>query len=62
MTSPAFTPLTTYALRRARTMWTPLLEQNVRVLVRERQLKAEASSTAHRLVTVRRWQRITVRQ
>ena len=57
--SPVFLP--TYMIRRSRTMWTPLLEHNVRVLVRERQLKAEASSTANRLVTVRRWQRIVYR-
>ena len=56
------TPLTAYALRRSLTMFTPLLEQNARVLIRERQLRAEADHTARRLVTVRRWQRITVRQ
>jgi len=39
-------------------MNTPLGEQLVRVMVRERQLRAEADSTAHRLITVRRWQRI----
>jgi hypothetical protein len=55
--SPA-TPLTTYVLRRSLTMLTPLLEQNARVLVRERQLRAEADSTARRLITVRRWQRV----
>ena len=61
MTSPTFTPLTTYVLRRFLTMWTPLLEENVRVLVRERQLRAEANAKAHRLITVRRWQRIVIR-
>ncbi|HUR14702.1 MAG TPA: hypothetical protein VM097_09465 [Mycobacteriales bacterium] len=55
------TSLTTYLLRRSLTMLTPLVEQNARVLVRERQLKAEAENTSHRLVTVRRWQRIVVR-
>jgi hypothetical protein len=42
-------------------MLTPLVEQNARVLVRERQLRAEAENRANRLVTVRRWQRIVVR-
>jgi hypothetical protein len=42
-------------------MLTPLVEQNARVLVRERQLRAEADTKAHRLVTVRRWQRIVIR-
>jgi hypothetical protein len=42
-------------------MYTPLAEQVVRVLVRERQLKAEAEHRAARLVTVRRQQRIVVR-
>jgi hypothetical protein len=55
------TSLTTYVLRRSLTMLTPLVEQNARVLVRERQLRAEAENTAHRLVTVRRWQRIVIR-
>ena len=58
-TSP--TPLPNYILRRSLTMLTPLAEQNARVLVRERQLRAEADRTARRLVTVRRWQRIVVR-
>ena len=61
MTSPATTPLTTYALRRSLTMLTPLVEQNARVVIRERQLRAEADTKAARLVTVRRWQRIVVR-
>jgi len=52
------TPLPNYILRRSLTMLTPLVEQNARVLVRERQLRAEADNTAHRLVTVRRWQRV----
>ena len=60
MTS-TLTPLTTYLARRTLTMYTPLLEQNARVLIRERQLRAEADSTARRLVTVRRWQRIVIR-
>ena len=55
------TSLPTYVLRRSVNMLTPLVEQNARVLVRERQLRAEAESKAHRLVTVRRWQRIIVR-
>jgi hypothetical protein len=55
------TPVPTYALRRSLTMLTPLLEQNARVLIRERQLRAEADNKARRLVTVRRWQRIIVR-
>ena len=55
-TSP--TPLPHYILRRSLTMLTPLVEQNARVLVRERQLRAEADHLAARLVTVRRWQRI----
>jgi hypothetical protein len=55
------TSLPTYVLRRSLTMLTPLVEQNARVLVRERQLRAEAENTAHRLVTVRRWQRIVIR-
>jgi hypothetical protein len=42
-------------------MLTPLLHENARVLMRERQLRAEADSTARRLVTVRRWQRIVIR-
>jgi hypothetical protein len=50
------TPLTTYLFRRLR-MFTPLLEQNARVTMHERQLKAEADNRARRLVTVRRWQR-----
>ncbi len=60
MTSPALTPLPTYLLRRA-TMHTPLAEQLVQVLVRERQLKAEAENRS-RLVSVRRYQRVTVRR
>jgi hypothetical protein len=61
VTSPATTPLTNYILRRSLTMLTPLVEQNARVLVRERQLRAEADRSANRLVTVRRWQRIVIR-
>ena len=38
-------------------MLTPLLEQNARVSVHERQLQAEADTRARRLLTVRRWQR-----
>ena len=38
-------------------MFTPLLEQNARVTMHERQRKAEADNRARRLVTVRRWQR-----
>lgn len=53
--------LPTYALRRSLTMLTPLIEQNARVLIRERQLRAEADHKAARLVTVRRWQRIVIR-
>lgn len=55
------TSLTPYLFRRSLTMLTPLLEQNARVLVRERQLRAEAETRSARLVTVRRWQRIVVR-
>jgi len=55
------TSLPTYVMRRSLTMLTPLVEQNARVLVRERQLRAEAENKAHRLVTVRRWQRIVIR-
>jgi hypothetical protein len=51
------TSLPTYIVRRT-AMTTPLGEQLARVMVRERQLRAEADSTAHRLITVRRWQRI----
>lgn len=61
MATPLTTPLTTYVLRRSRTMLTPLVEQNARVLVRERQLRAEADTRSRRLVTVRRWQRIVFR-
>ncbi len=42
-------------------MLNPLAEQHARVLVRERQLRAEADHQARRLVTVRRWQRIVIR-
>jgi hypothetical protein len=59
--APSLTPLPTYLIRRSLTMLTPLVEQNARVLVRERQLRAEAENRANRLVTVRRWQRIVVR-
>ncbi len=38
-------------------MHTPLAEQTSRALVHERQLQAEADNRAHRLLTVRRWQR-----
>jgi len=51
------TSIPTYLARRT-AMNTPLGEQLARVLVRERQLRAEADSTANRLITVRRWQRI----
>ncbi|MGB8652515.1 MAG: hypothetical protein WCD35_17845 [Mycobacteriales bacterium] len=51
-----FTPLVTYVLRRL-LMFTPLVEQNARALVHERQLQAEADLRAARLVRVRRWQR-----
>jgi hypothetical protein len=46
----------TYFFRRLR-MYTPLLEQNARITMRERQLKAEVDNRARRLRTVRRWQR-----
>lgn len=59
--APRLTPLTTYVLRRSLTMHTPLAEQLVSVLVRERQLKAQADNRAARLVTVRRSQRLTLR-
>ena len=55
------TSLPTYVMRRSLTMLTPLVEQNARIVVRERQLRAEAENKAHRLVTVRRWQRIVIR-
>lgn len=55
------TSIPTYVARRSLTMYTPLAEQMARVLVRERQLRAEADHQAARLVTVRRWQRIVVR-
>ena len=55
------TSLPTYVMRRSLTMLTPLVEQNARIVVRERQLRAEAENTSRRLVTVRRWQRIIVR-
>jgi hypothetical protein len=58
--SAAVTSLPSYILRRS-LMYNPLAEQYVRVLVRERQLKAEAENRAARLVTVRRSQRIVVR-
>jgi len=58
--SAAVTSLPNYILRRS-LMYTPLAEQVVRVLVRERQLKAEAEHRAARLVTVRRQQRVVVR-
>lgn len=54
------TSIPTYVARRSLTMYTPLAEQMARVLVRERQLRAEADRAA-RLVTVRRRQRIVVR-
>ena len=61
-TEPArLTPLTTYVLRRTLTMTTPLAQQLSHVLVRERQLKAQAANRAARLTTVRRSQRLTVR-
>jgi hypothetical protein len=61
MKRAAVSPLHTYLIRRSLTMLTPLLEQNARVLVRERHLRAEAETKAARLVTVRRWQRIVFR-
>jgi hypothetical protein len=39
----------------------PVAERRTRVLVRERQLRAEAEATADRLVTIRRWQWIVIR-
>ena len=51
------TSLPTYVIRRT-AMNTPLGDQLARVMVRERQLRAEADAQASRLVTVRRWQRI----
>ena len=54
--SPVFLP--TYMIRRPLTMLTPLVEQNARVLVRERHLRAEAENKAARLVTIRLWVRI----
>lgn len=57
----SLTPLPNYLIRRSLTMLTPLVEQHARVLVRERQLRAEAENKASRLVTVRRWQRIVSR-
>ena len=36
---------------------TPLVQQNARVLVEERQRQAEADGRTRRLLTVRRWQR-----
>ena len=42
-------------------MLTPLIQENARVLVRERQLRAQSENRSARLVTVRRWQRIVVR-
>ena len=56
MSPTAFTPLVTYLFRRLQ-MLTPLLEQNARVSMHERQLQAEADLRARRLLTVRRWQR-----
>jgi hypothetical protein len=53
---PARPSLMTYFFRRLR-MYTPLLEQNARITMRERQLKAEVDNRARRLRTVRRWQR-----
>ena len=35
----------------------PLVQQNARVLVHERQLQAQADSRSRRLLTVRRWER-----
>jgi hypothetical protein len=61
MNRVAVSPLSTYLIRRSLTMLTPLVEQNARVLVRERHLRAEAQNKAARLVTVRRWQRIVFR-
>lgn len=60
--APTLTPLPTYVLRRSITMLTPLVEQHARVLVRERQLRAESENRSSRLTTVRRWQRVTVRR
>lgn len=50
------TSLVNYALRRL-LMYTPLAQQTAQVLVRERQLQAEADHRVHRLLAVRRWQR-----
>jgi hypothetical protein len=51
-----FSSLVNYLIRRP-LMHTPLAEQTGRALVHERQLQAEADNRAHRLLTVRRWQR-----
>ena len=48
--------LVIYILRRL-LMHTALAEQTARVLVHERQIKAEADLRARRLLAVRRWQR-----
>lgn len=48
--------LMTYILRSI-LMYTPLAEQVVHALVRERQTQAEAQVRARRLLTLRRWQR-----
>ena len=58
-TSPSSIPA--YMIRRSLTMLTPLVEQNARVLVRERHLRAEAENRAARLVTIRRWQQFVIR-
>jgi hypothetical protein len=58
------TSLPTYIIRRT-AMYTTLDEHAVRVMIRDRQLRAESvgrsDRTDARLVTVRRWQRIVYR-
>ena len=56
MSTVPFTSLVHYLIRRLR-MYTALAEQLIHVTAHERQLKAEADARAHRLITVRRWQR-----
>ena len=56
MSTASFTSLVHYLIRRLR-MHTALAEQLIHVTAHERQLKAEADARAHRLITVRRWQR-----
>ena len=54
--STSFTSLVRYLIRRL-TMYTALAEEVARAATYDRQLEAEAASRAHRLITVRRWQR-----